>query len=65
MQFIMKKINDHAGAYNEDAHNNDPFTGIAVHAAKIRRSILLRQYIKTGAKKSTHQDECFSLNCFF
>jgi hypothetical protein len=36
MQFIMKKINDHACKNYKSANDNDPFSGIAVHVAKVR-----------------------------
>jgi hypothetical protein len=32
----VKKINDHAGKYDKNANGNDPFSGIAVHDAKIK-----------------------------
>jgi len=36
MQFIMKEIDDYTGKQDEKANNNDPFSCIAVHDAKIR-----------------------------
>jgi hypothetical protein len=36
MQLIMKKIDDHACENDKNANDNDPFSGIAVHVAKVR-----------------------------
>ena len=36
VEFIVKKINDHAGKHDKNANDNDPFSGIAVHDAKIK-----------------------------
>jgi hypothetical protein len=39
VKLIMKKINDHTCRYNEQADNDDPFSYITVHAAKLRFNI--------------------------
>ena len=39
MQFIVKKINQYACEDDEDADDNDPFSCITVHTAKIRRIV--------------------------
>jgi hypothetical protein len=35
VQFIMKEINDNTCQQDKHSDDNDPFSGIAVHAAKI------------------------------
>ena len=53
VEFIVKKINDHAGNYDKNANDNDPFSGIAVHDAKIK---LYRAFPvkKSSLKKERH-----------
>lgn len=36
MKFVVEKINDHTGEYDNNANDNNPFSGVAVHITKVR-----------------------------
>jgi hypothetical protein len=49
----MKKINDHTSSYDENTNDNNPFSGITVHAAKIG---LISEAVRPGIEL---QKSCF------
>jgi hypothetical protein len=55
----VEKIDDHSREYDKNADDNNPFSGIAVHAAKIRlNKVAMGTCIKSRTekeiKKGTH-----------